>query len=114
VTTFQYGAAAQVYVIANVVILLGYLFVPILVLPHLELRRRTMIAMTVFFLGCVGSHADMVVDVLAGHLVHPVVGWVAVWWHTIQAIGTWAAILFFRAELREANALLAQIEGSEP
>lgn len=107
------GFAAQVYVLANVAIGLGYLAVPWLVLPFLDLRRRTIAAGVVFFTGCSGSHAEMVYDVLAGHPGHPPVGWIAVWWHVLQAVGTWAFILYFRTELATAHALLEVAEESK-
>jgi len=111
VTGLEYGLAAQLYVVANVVLALGYLFVPVLLVPYLEVSRRTMVAMAVFFVGCTGSHSDMVWDVLSGHDRHPAVGWVAVWWHVIQAVGTWAAILFFRSDLKAANDLIERVDG---
>lgn len=106
----QYGAAEQIYVIANIAIALGYLCVPALVLPFIQLRRRTLVAGAAFFLGCTGSHIDMVYDVIAHRGEHPPVGWVAVVWHIIQAAGTWAFIMFFRAELTAARRTLEEAE----
>ena len=105
------GLAAQLYVLANLIIGLGYIAVPVLVLPYLQLRRRTLLFGALFFIGCAGSHVDMVLDVLtrAGH--HPPIGWVAVAWHVAQAVGTWGFILSFRWELRTARALLDLANG---
>jgi hypothetical protein len=114
VTDLSYGFAAQVYVLANLAIALGYLCVPWLVLPYIHLRRRTIAAGALFFLGCTGSHIDMVYDVLVGHDQHPPVGWVAVWWHALQAVGTWAFIMLFRGELNTADRVLDEIRAKTP
>ncbi len=106
VGALPYGLVAQAYVLANIAIALGYLCVPWLVLPYLDLRRRTVIAGAVFFVGCTGSHIDMVWDVLSGHANHPQIGLFALAWHVIQAAGTWGFILFFRWDLAKANAAL--------
>lgn len=103
------GVAAQVYIIANIAIGIGYLAVPVLVLPFLDLRRRTLVFGTLFFVGCFGSHLDMIVDVLRHADLHPPVGWMAASWHVMQAIGTWGFIITFRRELAKANALLDQV-----
>lgn len=105
------GFAAQAYVLANVMIGLGYLAIPGLVLPFLNLRPRTVVAGAIFFIGCFGSHADMTWDIIANAASHPTVGWVAAFWHMVQAAGTWAFILMFRSELAGADALIAQVEG---
>jgi hypothetical protein len=106
VGALPYGLVAQAYVLANIAIALGYLCVPWLVLPYLDLRRRTVIAGAVFFVGCTGSHIDMVWDVLSGHAAHPQIGLFALAWHVVQAAGTWGFILFFRWDLARANAAL--------
>jgi hypothetical protein len=107
------GLAAQVYVVANLAIALGYVAVPALVLPHLPLRRRTIAFGVLFFVGCFGSHADMIWDVLHGSHHHPPVGWFAVGWHVAQAVGTWGFILLFRAELAAAQAALTRVEAED-
>jgi hypothetical protein len=106
------GAAAQAYVIANIVIGLGYLAIPALVLPYWPIRRRTMIAGVVFFLGCFGTHVGMSWDLLR-HPEHmlDLVTWTDAGWHIVQAIGTWGFILLYREELAAAKALLDQAEG---
>lgn len=106
------GAAAQTYLIAHIVISLGYLAIPVLVLPFWPIRRRTMAAGVVFFLGCVGTHGTASWDLLT-HPEHTLllVGWGDAMWHVVQAAGTWAFILLYRQELRAAQALLDQAEG---
>lgn len=106
------GAAAQAYLIAHLVIALGYLAIPGLVLPFWPIRRRTMAAGVVFFLGCVGTHGVASWDLLAhpGHVLI-LIGWTDAVWHIGQALGTWAFILLYRQELRAARKLLDQAEG---
>jgi hypothetical protein len=104
------GAVGQIYVLANLAIAAGYLAVPFLVLPFLPLRRSTLVFGAVFFLGCTGSHMDMVLDVLFRWGHHPPVSWVDAVWHVGQAIGTWGFILLFRAELAKAKRLLEAAE----
>lgn len=104
------GLAAQVYVLSNILIGLGYLAVPALVLPYLALRRRVIVFGVMFFVGCFGSHADMVYDVLINDAAHTRIGWVAAFWHLMQAIGTWGFIVFFRHQLAAATALLERVE----
>ncbi len=105
------GHAAQIYVIANVLIGFGYLAIPALVLPYLNLSRRTVLAGVVFFVGCFGSHADMTWDILAHAGAHPGVGWFATAWHVLQAVGTWAFIMWFRWDLKRAHALVDLVRG---
>lgn len=107
---WEAGAAGQLYVLANLAIAAGYLAVPALVLPYLPLRRATIIFGAVFFLGCTGSHLDMVLDVLFRWGHHPPVGWVDMAWHIVQAIGTWGFIVLFRLELVKAKRLLDAAE----
>lgn len=103
------GVAAQVFILANLAIAFGYLAVPALVLPHLKLRPITVGFGTLFFVGCFGSHADMIWDVLYGNHLHLPVGWFSVAWHVAQAVGTWGFILLFRQELRAANAFIDRV-----
>lgn len=110
---FDVGAAGQLFVLANLAIVAGYLAVPVLVLPFLNLRRRTVAFGAVFFIGCSGSHADMVLDVLFRWNHHPPVTWADAGWHAVQAIGTWGFIVYFRAELWQAEKLLEQISQVE-
>lgn len=110
---FDVGAAGQLFVLANLAIVAGYLAVPVLVLPFLNLRRRTAVFGAVFFIGCSGSHADMIFDVLFRWNHHPPVTWVDAGWHAVQAIGTWGFIVYFRAELWQAEKLLEQISQVE-
>jgi hypothetical protein len=104
------GAPGQVFVLANLVISFGYLAVPYLVLPHLPLSRTAVVFGAVFFLGCTGSHMDMVYDVLFNAPFHPHVGWGSAAWHVIQAIGTWGFILVTRSELAKARELVDLVE----
>ena len=109
-TVTEIGAAGQLYVLANLVIAAGYLAVPLLVLPFLPLRRATLVFGAVFFLGCTGSHLDMVLDVLFRWGHHPPVDWVDTTWHIAQAVGTWGFIVLFRTELAKAQRLLEAAE----
>lgn len=98
----HHDTAGTLFAIANLIIVAGYLAVPLLVLPYLPLSRAVLIAGVGFFLGCAGTHAWMA----ASHH-HTNLWWTAE--HVLQAICTWAFILLFRADLRRAHALRTRV-----
>jgi hypothetical protein len=113
--TYDVGAAAQVYVLANCALVVGYLVLPAFVVPYLSFRRRTKAAWMTFFVGCVGTHLFSVWQALsmASIMHHGEAGWVAALWHTGQAVGTWAAIFWARQDLARADAFLHRLIGRE-
>lgn len=91
------SAMTAVFVIANLVIALGYLATPFLVLRYLPLTRTVLFWGMVFFFTCAGTHLGM------ASLVHADVGLFWTTEHVIQAIGTWGFILTFHSMLRAAS-----------
>lgn len=104
------GLAAQIHLLANIAIALGYFAAPIAFLPFLDLRRRTRGLGAGFFIGCVGTHGVYTIwQTLQSAAHHPPVGWVAATWHVGQAVCVWAFIFSFRSELADASSRLDRV-----
>ncbi len=105
------GMSAQVFILANIALVIGYVTLPLAVVPFLNFRRRTKAAWMVFFAGCVYTHSLSIWQTIHlgnGH-GHSAVGWVPALLHVAQALGSWAAIVWALADLQRAAALLTAI-----
>jgi hypothetical protein len=94
------GVLPALFSAANIIIVCGYLAIPLLVLPYLPLTRLVKVCAAGFFAGCAGTHTWM-----AFGMHHINGGWLAFWtcWHIAQAFCTWGFILGFRHMLKEAQ-----------
>lgn len=93
------GALYSVFMVANVVIALGYLSIAIAGARFVRraTTRRSKLALVYtagFFMGCVGTH---LMTLTRGH-VTPF--WTA--WHVVQAVCTWGAIILGRRIIIDA------------
>ncbi len=86
----------EINTLANVAIVIGYVLVPFLWLPHLPLTRPVLISGTVFFLTCAITHLA-----LALHADHG--GRWLLLNHILQAGAVLAFVLGFGRMLRRAN-----------
>jgi len=90
------GMTAALNLASNLVVVLGYLLVPITWLPYLPLTRPVLVSGVVFFVTCALTHIAMAFN------VHHHGPWVLAN-HLIQAVAVIAFVLGFSRLLKRAN-----------
>ncbi len=89
--------ADTINIIANLLIVCGYVLVPFLWLPYLPLTRPVLVSGTVFFLTCAFTHLSMAL----GFVHRP---WMVIN-HVVQAAAVFGFVIGFSRLLRRATAL---------